>query len=172
MSIKKIANADKAKVLQKEGVKKVVLNSALYDASLLPDDTDQAYNTILARVAEAAKAVIYRDKQLSEIRKHENLNVQVSLSFDGATATRKKDDSYGEEGRERLFGLGNELVNDDDAEDFVIYTNGNKTIKSSEINIKETVDLPKYGKTVQQSEAWSALLSYHDSLKALGVLEQ
>lgn len=172
VKLERIANASKVRMIEREKIQSVALNASLYEASLLIDDPKKPQKKLLAQLADAAKAIIHKDKELSDITKSENLNIQVRFSFDGATARRQNDKSYGLQGLERLEGLSQLLVEDDDAEGFIITTQKGNQIKSDEINIKKTITLPKFGKTVQQSEAWNSLTAFYDELKASGILEQ
>ena len=159
-------------MIEREKIKSVALNSSLYAASLLDNDPQKPHDKLLSHIADAAKAIIYKDKELTDIVESENLSVQVKFSFGSVKTKGKKNTSYGEQGLERLEGLSQLLVEDDHADEFTITTQKGNQIKSGEINIKETVKLPKFGKTVKQSEAWDSLIAYYDGLKVNGVLEQ
>ncbi|KYL34523.1 hypothetical protein A2I96_15335 [Pseudoalteromonas tetraodonis] len=177
-SLMKVANTDKIAMIQKEGVKEIKLNVSLYEASLVhANKKANEPSGICATVANELKAIFSNDPKLSQISELENLNVGLSLSFDGASArknTKKAD--FGENGKLRLLKTAEALIRDCDPDldedEFVIITNKQNEIRASEINITSPVKIQKHGKSVSKIGAWENLRAYYNGLKELGSLSK
>lgn len=178
LSLMKVANADKIAMIKKEGVKEIKLNVSLYEASLHRADKEAKKITgVCAGIADELKAMFSNDIRLSDIGEVENLNVGLSLSFDGLTASKhKKDAKFGESGKLRLLKTAESLIRDCDPEadedEFVIYTNKKNEIRASEINITSPARIRKHGKSVSKIGAWENLRAYYHALKEEGNLSK
>jgi hypothetical protein len=166
-SIESVANIDKVKLLQSEGVKKIALNASLYEATMDYTERTTTKMTLLNGIAEEFVALFAEDKnhKLREIGELENLSVKVEISFDA----RKRG---GEIGRERLEATASKLLGEDESEGFTIVTSDGKKLTANEVRINQKVSLPTHGSSVSRHEAWSSLAGYLEDLKALGMFQQ
>lgn len=166
-SIEPVANIDKVKLLQKEGVKKVALNASLYEASVEYTERKTTKMNLLNGVAEEILALFSEDKNqdLQSIGDMENLTVKLEISFD----SRKKGGSVGRERLERTAGM---LISDDEDQGFSIITGSGKRLTADEIRISDKVKLSSHGNSVFRSSARDALEQYLLDLENAGMLEQ
>ena len=165
--IEPVAQVDKVKLIQQEGVKKVALNASLYEASVEYTERKTTKMNILNGVAEEIIALFAKDDnpELQSIGDMENLSVKLEISFD----SRKKG---GELGRKRLDKTASMLINDDEDQGFSIVTGSGKKLTADEIRISDKVKLSPHGNSVFRSDAKKALITYLADLKESGMLEQ
>lgn len=166
-SIESVAKVDKVKLIEQEGVKKVLLNASLYEATVEYVERKTTKMNLLHGVAEEIIALFANDrnKDLQEIGEMENLSVKLEISFD----SRKKG---GELGRKRIEKTANMLIEDDEDQGFTIVTGNDKLVKADEIRISDRVMLDPYGNSVFRSCARTALEKYMADLNGSGMLEQ
>lgn len=160
----KIGAADKLQLIQREGVKSIELNAALYEATLDWYESEVKAK-ILRRLSDAIKDCFADDEDLREIAANENINAKVVLNFD----SRKRG---GELGRDRMEQLGTNLVREEEGSDYVIVTRENKRITLDEIQLKKNIHVSRHGKTVDRTDAWSKLKEYFEELDRDGLLSQ
>lgn len=173
----KVAKASKLKMISDEGVKEIDLDASLYDASLVHmDKTKPKVAGIKRVVAEQFLAIFGKDKELKDIKEQENLNVRVTLRFDGNEARKhSKDDGFGDIGKKRLEKTAQKIIAEyesDKENGFVIITGKNNRITSEEIRVSDSFKVKVLGKSLSKESAWSSLKSYYDRLKADGVFNQ
>ena len=166
-SIEPVAQIDKVKLIQQEGVKKVALNASLYEASVEYSERKTTKMNILNGVAEEILALFAKDNnlELQNIGDMENLSVKLEISFD----SRKKG---GELGRQRLDKTASMLINDDEDQGFSIITGSGKKLTADEIRISDKFKLSPHGNSVFRADAKEALITYLADLKESGMLEQ
>lgn len=165
-SIEPIADINKIKLLHQEGVKSIVMDSSLYDASLQYMERKTFKETLLAKMAKEFLALFSadNDKELREIDKKENLTVRLEISYD----SRKKGGAIG---KKRIESAANKLINDED-DGFSIITGTGKRITSDEVRLSEKEQIKIHGKSISRADAWGKLDEYLHSLKTMGMLEQ
>ena len=173
----KIASASKLKMIKDQGVKEVVLNASLYEASLLQMDKKKPnISNIKRSIADNLEAIFGQDPDLKQIHQQENINVKVSLKFDGTAARRNnKVTGYGVAGRKRLEGAAVQLVSnysDVDDDQFTIITGMGNSITPDEIRVSESYKVETLGKSLSRKSAWKLLREYYDRLKTEGVFSQ
>ena len=173
--LEKVAKTDKIKMLQKEGVKEVRLGASLYDASLEQINKEQPKISSLKKViSEQIQKIFAQDDELKEIVEDENLNIKLSISFDGREAMKHKSEpAYGVVGKNRLLSASKQLLSQDEDQDgFVILTGKGNEISQGDIKVSEMFNVKTLGKSLNTNDAWEQLKNYASQLKQTGVLEQ
>lgn len=173
----KVAKTDKLKMIRDEGVKGIDLNTSLYEASLLHLDRDNPkISSIKKAVADQITAIFRKDQDLKDIKEKENLNIKISLKFDGQEAMKhSKEPQFGESGRKRLEEAAKQVITDYETEQedgFVITTRSGNTIKANEIRVSDSFYVEKLGNSLSKNSAWTKLKEYYDRLDGEGVLTQ
>jgi hypothetical protein len=163
-SITKIANADKVKMIQKQGVKCIRLDSCLYSATMDYVERTTIQKKLGAGIAEQLIALFKKDEDDTVLDGAENLNIRLSLSFD----SRRKGAKFS---RDKLEDMAQQLV-DENEDGFSIETMSGESIKSDDVVLKKKVMLSKNGKSVHSEDTWAELESYYHELKMSGFLEQ
>jgi len=174
-SLEPIADINKVNLLNQEGVKRIELNSSLYDASLeyMKRKNDEhktkerktITKKLLAAAVKELQSIFASDSELHEIGKKENLNVRIELSFD----SRKKD---GDIGRKRIENVAHQLIKDERDDCFAIITGSGKRLTYDEVRLHEKVIIPAHGNSISRSETWASLDRYLRDLKLKGLIEQ
>lgn len=160
----KAGNIDKYKLIKAQGVKSITLSSSISEASVAHAERKTVSSKISGRLMDEVKALLLKDIPQDEIDQAENLNARIELSYD----SRRKKSSIG---RKALNSVATQII-DDDEDGFEITTLSGETIRESQISLRKSVTLAKYGKSVWRDEAWSALLEYFQELKSGGFTEQ
>lgn len=185
--LEKIAKASKLAMVAAEGVKSIELGSSLYDASISELNvagkkaSQKKIEDVLKRAAELFEDLFAQDPDLSEIKEQENLNIKISLNFDGREARRKnKPIGFGEIGRSRLNKTSEEIIKEYEAQPqldveddgFKIVTMAGNIITPNEIRVSDSFSVNTFGKSIDKADAFDKLSSYYDKLKKSGVLAQ
>lgn len=172
-SLEKIAKASKAKMIHDEGVKEIRLGASLYEASVDDFDADKPSVLSIRRyLAEQLERVFADDPELSEIKEKENLNIQITVRFDGKEARKhQKEKGFGSLGKERLMKASEKLLSEseDDEGGFVIITGANNEISSGDIRVSDTFRVSTLGKSLSRADAWDKLEQYAVQLEQIGV---
>lgn len=161
--LSKVANVNKLKMIQDQGVKEVCFDSSLYEASFLHTDRQTVHNRITGGLFDEFKALFFKDDEIIDIEEAENLTVKLVLSYD----KRKKGADFS---RKKLEMMANRAYSEDD-EGIKIKTFNGDTVSASDITLKKQVTMNRHGKTVWYSDAWSEIEKYYQELKAGGFLE-
>lgn len=179
-----IVQEDKIKMIKSQGVKSIELDASLYEASLMQieKETEKKRETkvidLPGAVAETLKQVFAKDKSLKEISENENVNIKLSIRFDGRKAMRKankKDASFGVVGKSRLEKASEMIVKecvDEQYEGFTIVTGDNNRIKSGEIVVSDNYRVKTYGNSLDQEDAFEKLQDYFAQLQDRGTLSK
>ena len=127
-------------------------------------------------IADQFVSLFGKDKDLKEIKEKENLNVRLTLKFDGREAMRhSKDPEFGVSGRSRLEKTAEGIIAeyDEDSEaGFIIETFSGNKITAEEIRVSDTYKVKTLGKSISKVAAWNILKEYHDRLDSEGVFSQ
>lgn len=170
-----IANIDKLNLIQKEGVKEIILNASIYEASKQFIEQNNKLSGLVPNFIHDLKRIFAKDKNLKDIQEQENLNVSISLKFDGNEARKKKKTAdFGTRGLERLQTASRMLLAEPDEfrdDDFEIVTYSGKRITPQEIQVSEDFNIEILGTSISRDGAWGALKTYYDKLKGNGILE-
>lgn len=173
IDIDKIAKADKVKMIKEEGVKEVLLDASLYEASRMHIDAKSVRASgIPAALAEQLKRIFSEDKTLKEIKENENLNIKISIQFDGREAQKHvKEVGFGDAGKMRLAKTAQQIIEDVD-DGFSIVTGAGNTITAEEIRVFETTQIAILGKSLARDSAYSALKWCYNQWQKAGVLNE
>nr|WP_319491842.1 hypothetical protein [uncultured Desulfobacter sp.] len=185
LEFQSIANEDKVRLVKKEGVKSIELNASLYEASLMYIDrkSEKSHKVtklmdVKGKIAEHLRELFAEDESLRDIKEKENVNIKLSISFDGREAMKhQKDKTFGEIGKSRLQktsekALSEAMSNDSQLGGFTIVTGAGNKIRTDEIIMSEKFRIKTLGKSLFPGEAFKVLKEYYDSLKARGVLSK
>lgn len=176
LELDKIAKASKVSMLEKEGVKGIELDCSLYEASLMHiKEKEKDVSGIMSKIAGELKSIFDNDPTLKEIEEKENLNIKLSVTYDGREALRNyKDTDFGVRGKERLKKTSSKLLRDidEDNDGFTIITGRGNKITASEIRIAETKKIKTLGKSICKVDARVQMHAYYEELKNTGVLQQ
>ena len=182
-----IAEEDKVKMIQTQGVKSIELNASMYEASLLHMQKQQELANkekeirifdIPGELAESFKRLFAKDDMLKEIDEYENINIKISITFDGKEARLKKNkntDGFGELGKSRLEKVSEMIIQEsaeDDVDGFTIITGDNNRIKANEIVVSDNFRIKTYGKSLDFNDAFAKLEEYYLQLKQRGTLSR
>jgi len=159
------ADVDKIQLIRNQGVRSLNLGVSLFEATLDHMERTTVKKRLGGGLMDEVKAMLSEDPELQEIDAAENLSAEIILKFD----SRRKDKALG---RQRVETLATRLIEDGEDEGFTIVTMEGEKIKGSDISLRKTVCLPKYGKSVFCGDAWRALEEYYYELQAGGLLEQ
>ncbi|MDD5272179.1 MAG: hypothetical protein PHU14_05620 [Methylovulum sp.] len=169
----KVANVNKLKMIRIEGVKELRLAASLYDASVHRINAQAVKSGLLYSIANDFKSIFSKDQVLRDISELENLNITLSLKFDGNEGRKKHaEPNFGAVGRERLIRTAEMILNENDDDGFVIVTGENNTITAEEVRISDNLDIKSLGKSINCSDAWEKLVEYYDKLETDGNLSQ
>ena len=157
--LQKVANIDKLKVIQAEGVKEIDIKASLYDASLHCETRNATTMRALGVAAKHIKAVFGSNPKASP----DNLQVGITIVADGRMKGRILGDDH-------IKKLAKEVVEGDD--DYVIVTKKNQRISKDEIYVRDKVDIAKHGKSIKRDAAWEALSNFYTGLLTSGVVAQ
>ncbi|CAA0111679.1 Uncharacterised protein [BD1-7 clade bacterium] len=181
LRLTKVANADRIKLIQSVGVKEIRLNSSLYQASMMQMDSESVkVESTLAAVASQVKRIFAQDPSLRDIGALENLDVNLSIRYDGKTGCLKSSKSnpdFGVSGKKRLNDTAINLItevdkNDYDGDGFTIVANNDVEIKSTEMRVSDSKKIASLGRSISKVDAWDKLRIYYTELKGSGVLSQ
>ncbi len=179
-----IAQRDKIKMIKSQGVKSIELDASLYEASLmqLEKETKKERETKIldlpGSVAETLKQVFAKDKSLKEITEKENVNIKLSISFDGKEARKKvnkKDKAFGVVGKSRLKKASELIISEcveESYEGFTIVTGDNNRIKPREIVVSDNYRVKTFGNSLDQDDAFEKLQEYFAQLQHRGTLAE
>lgn len=173
----KVAKTDKLRMIKDEGVKEIDLNTSLYEASLIHmDQNNPKVGGWKKAMANQLSAVFSKDKDLKDITEKENLNVKITIRFDGTEARRNsKDPEFGKAGKKRLERTAEQVIaefDDEHENGFTIVTGAGNRITSDEIRVSDSFRIETLGKSLSKSATWAKLKEYHDRLDADGVFKQ
>lgn len=156
LRLDKIAKVEQVRLIKEQGVREVVLNASLYEASVR--ELDNA-GTRLGLV----KALIQSDANLQECQEEESISASISF---------KKGRKGGLEiTQNRLQQMATNLLDEDEGGGWTIVTNNNQTIRSGEIVVRGFYNFEPFGNTIEFIEAKNALNDFLNELDASGVLD-
>lgn len=177
LTFETIAKVSKIKMIQEEGVKEIILGASLYDASIQEVNMKKPNITDLRRyLADQIEQIFAKDPELKEIKEKENLNIKISIKFDGKQAMKHtKELGFGDIGKSRLSNASKNLiqsVEDSENDGFVIVTGANNKISAEDILVSDTFRVKTLGKSLNYNDAWDRLEAYAKQLEKSGVFSQ
>jgi hypothetical protein len=173
----KVAKTDKLRMIKDEGVKEIDLNTSLYEASLIHMDKNKPkVGGWKKAIANQLSAVFSKDNDLKDITEKENLNIKVTIKFDGMEArSNSKDPEFVKAGKKRLERTAEQVIaefDDEHENGFTIVTGAGNRITSEEIRVSDSFRIETLGKSLSKSATWIKLKEYHDRLDVDGVFKQ
>lgn len=162
--LQKVANVDKVKMINAQGVKEIDLTATLYEASAKYTKRTTAVSTALQGVSRHLSAIFGKDERPAR----DNIKVGITLKTDDRMKAGKAI------GERRLNAAAAELVQSDDdlSEGYVIVTRKGQRISQDEVFVRHRVDIERHGKSVNRDKACAALKKFHSELVKTGVTAQ
>lgn len=162
----RIGSPNKIARIEAVGVRSVSLEVDISEAtasSIIDDgDGDGVWDTIKRSLGQAVEVIAARDQDLEQLRSAEKGTVSVSINVPKGDIQTAKNG---------LDNFAEEIVEDDDAEGFVIHLRDGNTIKPNEVSIRKSVKLTTAANSVSVLQAWDEMEKYIGELKEGGQLE-
>lgn len=165
MSLEPVAQYDKVRLLEQEGVKKLRLKASLYEASVDHLERTTVRKTLLGTFTDTLRDLFRGDEELQDIEAKENLMVRLEISFD----SRKRG---GRLGKRRIEEIADKVVRDGEKEGFSIVTGTGKILTPEEIRLSKQAYIRAHGRSVDRDDAWRKLEEYYRDLARAGALVQ
>ena len=164
--IVRIARPDKVRLIGERGVKGIDLRAGIAEATMTALAGRAAgggiWQTIKQEMGGALRAITQRDETLEQVRLAEHGTVKLVLDLPKKELTTAKDG---------FDHLAEEIVEDEDADGYIIRLRGGDTIKPEEISVRREVKIEAYANSVSADAAWDEMLAYMDDLAETGQLE-
>ncbi len=164
--LKRVGSPDKLAIIQRVGVKGVDLNVGIASATaaeVLDGGADDGFVAkALGYIGEAIRGITALDDDLQHIRESEQGTVTVSINM------KQGDLAVAKEG---LKHLAEEIVEDEDAEGFVIRLGDGNTIRPDQIAVTKRLKIEAHANSVSPTQAWDAMNTYMTELEQIGQLE-
>ncbi|WP_374312965.1 hypothetical protein [Dongia sp.] len=157
-----VANVEKAKLIQKEGVKSVMFRASLHKQTLAHIDRKRPKGKIVSTIKSTLSAFVKADQSDAAMQEEADLSIALEVKLNrksGGLAARE------------LNSFALDLLAGDDS-DFIIITGKENKIKGDEIALQKGCNLPRKGKSVQRDAAWQALRQYISDLTKGGLVKQ
>jgi hypothetical protein len=176
----KVAKTNKFKLIQKEGVKAIELDASLYQASVNYSERNTRKKEIEIfdipnLIAHQLSQVFAKDPKLSEISEKENVNIKLSITFDGKEArSHLKDKDFGVIGKKRLEKTSEKIIKGADHEQcgFTIITHGGNRITHDEIVVSDNFKIELFGNSLSRIDVWKKMEDYYLQLEHRGIIKQ
>lgn len=161
------SNLDKLKLLQEHGVRSVELATNAFDMSLPKAKRNKWIAKALGSVGDELRALVKKDQNTIEQKALEDLLINIEVRLDGNTRAAQSAQDFIEE-------LAESILDDDEApiSEFVIVTQKNERITSSQIRLQASIKVEKKDNSVSHNSVWSELSGYLDVISAGNLLEQ
>jgi hypothetical protein len=154
----KVANTDKLKLIQSEGIKSIDLKTTVYKASFDYSRRHAQAQGIAGAVGKHIKAFIGKPHDVT------NDSLQIVLTIKKDLRVRKHL-TLGEQTLESL--AENILLNQEEDDHFSILLDNGQIV-----TIRQKLPVPARGKSVDRDRAWQALITFFRSLEARGITGQ
>ena len=159
--LRKVANIDKMKLIESQGVKEIELGTTLNEASIKYMKRTTVAEGALKVLGKHLRAVFRGDKPDSS----DNIRFGIVLKTDG----RMEGEVLGEK---RLRAAAKELIGSKGKEAYTIVTKSNQRIGPDEIFIRKQVGIDRHGKSVNRDKACKALREFYVELVKTGITAQ
>lgn len=163
--IVRVGSPNALAIIDSVGVKSVDLDVEIAEATsvdLLDDETGGLWRDIKRNIGGAFSAITARDETVEQLRTAERGAVKVSINVP------KNDLEVAKNG---LDSLAEEIVEDEEADAFVIHLRNGATIKPQEVAVRKQVKLDSAANSVSVFQAWEAMELYLGELEESGQLE-
>jgi len=121
-----------------------------------------AWGSMVSGISGAFQAITGLDETVEQIRQAEKGTVKISINIPKGDLNAAK---HG------LAQLSEEIVEDEEAEDYVIRLVGGDTIKPKEVSVRTQVRLEASANSVSVYQAWEAMQAYMLELGENGQLD-
>lgn len=162
----RIANPDKVAIIQALGVKSIDLELDIAEATAAELINGAApvgvWGSMVSGISGAFQAITGIDETVEQIRQAEKGSVKISINIPKGDLNAAK---HG------LAQLSEEIVEDEEAEDYVIRLVGGDTIKPKEVSVRTQVRLEASANSVSVYQAWEAMQVYMVELDENGQLD-
>ncbi len=181
LMIEKIGDINKLALIRKEGIKKINLNVSLYKASRDYIESQQGgahvnkVKKLLAGIGNDI-AMLFSADDDHNVAEDENLNISLSMSFDGKEArSNLAVPEFGETGKSTLLKTAENVLDaeeNDFFDGFEIVTSKDKSIKYNSIKVQGKYRVKTVGTSLFRVDVWTKLEAYYNEIKGNGTLEQ
>ena len=164
--LNRVARPKHFEMLRKVGVAHVDMRINLKAATLdvLEENSGRPvgfWGAIRQQVGELVATMARKDSEIGNLRDAENGYVTVSIDL------QKRDITRARHGMDRL---ASELVEDDEADDYVIRLKDSTKITPNEMSVQKLVKLEARANSVGVGQAWEAMCRYVKDLDEVGQL--
>lgn len=164
--IVRIADVGQLERIEAIGTASIGLNIAIDEAtaSVVADGASRqsVWSGLTQPISGLIEGLIGRDDKTSQIGSSQKGTLKVSINV-------PKGDL--EAARSGLDGVAEALVQDDEADNFVINLRNGETIKPGEMSVKKLVRLERSSNTVNRNDVWAEMATYMRELENSGHLE-
>lgn len=154
-----VADADKLKLIEAQGVKSIDIKATLLDASVKYIKRNNGPFKALGLASKHISAVLGRDKAIAP----DNLTVLLEVTTDDRLKGKVA-------GAKSMKEMAKEVIEGED--DYVIITRKNQRISKGEIYMRQVVQIDRHGKSVVRNKAWGVLEDFYKQLVATGAVKQ
>ena len=162
----RIGSPDKLAIIEAVGVKSIDLEVDISEATgvelIEGDGGGGIWNAIKSNFGGAFTAVTGRDESMEQLRRAERGTVRVSINVPKGDLEAAKNG---------LDDFAEEVVEDEEADAFVIHLRDGATIKPDEVSVRKQVKLEAMANSVSVFQAWDAMETYMGELEENGQLE-
>lgn len=162
----RVGSPDKLAIIQRVGVKKIDLSvgiaSATAEEVLEPDAGGGFLRRARGYIGEAIRGITALDQDLEQLRESEQGMVTVSINVKEGDLAAAKDG---------LDHLASEIVEDEDAEAFVIHLRDGNTIRPDQVAVSKRLRIEAHANSVSPVQAWNAMNDYMMELERVGQFE-
>ena len=156
-----VADADVARQINREGVKRIDLNVSQYLET--GRELEEHRLTITQRIGRAiVENLVADEEKRRQIEEADNVQARLVISCDTRRAGLEPDD---------LAPIATDIAEEDN-DHLEILTGTGQRIRRGQLVLKKPVDLTAFAKTVHHEEAWSEMARYLDELREGGNLEE
>jgi hypothetical protein len=161
----RVGNPKNLAIIEAVGVKSIDLQVGISEAAA--DDVIDgaggggAWQNAVRHIGEAFRGLTAADADLRQLREAEQGTVTVSINV------KKGDLSVAKDG---LDHLASEIVEDDEADGYVIHLRDNTKITPNEVSVQKAVRLEAHANSVSVLQAWGAMGTYMEELEENGQL--
>jgi len=151
----KRADINKLEMIQREGIKRLSMNSLAHSASVERARRETVKEKILGNLLDEVKAIIGVDEMIPQDA--ENLKVEVLLSFDKRRGT--------DIDQRQIAHLAERVLAEDEDEGFMIETLSGRKIRAEDIVLSKSVQIVAFGKSIHHDDAWGELRQFYGELR-------
>lgn len=167
-SLDPVADIKIVDLLNNEGIKRIELDSTLYEASMDNSQRRTIKKTLFGGISDSLLALFGAEDDLKSIKDRENVTIKLQISYD----SRRKNTAMGK--KTLLEPAKKMLIQEENSTDgnFSIVTGTGKKIRGNEIKLSRKESFEPRGNSVSHEAAFNALIGYIAELRSKGLLDQ